>query len=456
MDVFAEVKKINRQQIKKDATVIRVEKYELDKDPRKCSIIGTDMMNMDENGVPKKVKVQFHDPSGKSLGIQDFADEGSMSNTLPGGMIRLDKFVTRADGSYVCGHMQRISKKDGPRTDKGGAQHYMAIDRAWTKIYPQLDDKGNIAIIKTATNEFSRGRALVIPEANPSIEITFNKDLGDQIKAAATLAIESAPDKSKAFLMFRQSDFPTIAEMVIPNTKKNEAGNYVPITKAEQLAIVPELNFFKNMMKVNENPAVAGLVKEAVAGFQLDVYGMLNDPKSGKPLDKPRLKSMVQDTQRNFSLPKKPGQERPDMVAHNKPEFKLAVISYEIPKADAATTASLQTLGSVPGVTASPNAGLSVTPNPYYPAPGASAAVDADVNAAVKTSEAAQASKAQQPAQAAPQQSAPAAAAPAPAPQPDQADQDADVDDAMLNQMGEDDYGFDMDDLEAQLSSQGL
>lgn len=455
MDIFAEVNKITKQANKKDVTVVRVESYELDKDPRKCAIIGHDMMNMDEQGVPKKVRVNFYDPKGKSRGIQDFADESAMMHTQPGGMVRLDKFMVRSDGSYVCSHMQRVTKKDGPRQDRNGNQFEQGIARAWTKIIPQVDETGNIAVIETASNKISRGRALVIPENSQGHNLTFGDGFAAQLKAAAKAAIEAAPDKTKAFLLFRQADNNGIKEMVIPNQKQNEAGNYVSMTKDEQLAMVDQHKTFQGFLQLNEK--AKGVTIEAVPGFQLDVYGMLNDPHSGKPLENPRVQSMVNETTRQFALPLKPGQKRPDMVPHTEREYKLAVISYEIPKAEESNMASLQTLGSVPGVTASPNAGLSVTPNPHYVDPKIAAAEAATI-AAHEQKAGSQASAAAP--QAAPTEAAPAAAAAAPAPAaatpaPVQAapepSEDA-LDDAMDDMMED----FDIDDLERQLASQSL
>lgn len=452
MNIFADVKKDLRQQYKKNTTILKLEKYELDRDPKKCAMIGVDMMNTDENGVPKKVKVFFHDAAGKSRGIQDFADENAMMHTQPGGMIRLDRFVERPDGSYVCGHMQRVAKKEGIRTARGGEEFAVGISRAWTKILPMRNEDGKIAEIQGEKNSFSRGRALVMPEQNAPVKATFGEGFAESLRGVAKQAIENAPDKSKPAILLRHeptpegqaNGTPNFIEIVLPNKTQDEAGNYVPMTKEQQLAVFDQHRVVQALLARNKQDEVKGFEFEAIPGFQLDVYGMLNDPHSGKRLENPRVQSMVNDTARQFALPKKPGQTRPDMVAHDKPEYKLAVISYEIPKSDDNGQASLQTLGAVPSVTASPDAGLSVTPNPYY--------VDNKVQQAVDASQAAQSQQAQQTAntaQEAPaeQPAAAAASAPEPAPQPSEDDLDSamsDIDD------------FDMDDLEQQLSQAQL
>jgi len=458
MNIFADVKKDLRKQYKKDTTVLKLESYELDKDPKKCAMVGYDMMNMDDNGVPKKVKVFFHDAAGKSRGIQDFADENAMMHTQPGGMIRLDRFVQRADGSYLCGHMQRISKKEGNRVSRG-EEFSVGVSRAWTKILPMRDDNGNIAEIQGSNNVFSRGRALVMPEQNAPVKATFGENFAESLRKVAKQAIEATPDKAKPAILLRHeptteglaNGTPNFLEIVLPNKTQNEAGNYVPMTKDQQLAVFDQHRTVQALLAKNESPDVKGQEFEAVPGFQLDVFGMLNDPHSGKRLENPRVQSMVNDTSRQFTLPKKPGQTRPDMVAHDKPEYKLSVISYEIPKTDDNGQASLVTLGPVPGVTASPDGGLSVTPNPYYADSQVQQAVDAS-NKAAENKQAqqpapeAEQSAAQQPASTE-QTSASAQAAKPEEPQPSEDDLDSAMSDF-------DD--FDMDDLEQQLSNASL
>jgi len=471
MDIFGKVNEIQRESNKKDATVFKIEKYELDRDPKKCAMIGHDMLNMDENGVPKKVKVLFNDPSGKSQNIKDYADESSMSHTMPGGMVRLDKLRVNADGSYVCSHMQRISKQGGLRNDRNGNQHETGIARAWTKVLPLLDDDGNIAELTAGSgNKFSRGRAMLIPEESKGSPLTFGDNFKADLKAAAKRAIDAAPDKTKPILLLRQEANNKVKELVIPNTKPDESGNYVPMTKEEQLAIVDNLKMTQNFYAANEDPKAKGVTMEAVPGFQVDVYGMLNDPKSGTRLDKPRVQTMVNDTARQFALPKKPGQKRPDMVPHDQPEYKLSVVSYEIPKSGDQDSANLTTLGTVPGKTASPNAGLTVTPNPYYENPNVAQAEKASQQAAQnqgaqQTQAASQGAQNTQATQTAAQE-APATEAPAnqaaqqpttppqqPTLTPEQAavEEENDLADAM-----EDMDDIDMDDLEDQLRGNGL
>lgn len=461
MDIFSKANKMQAQAHKKDATIVKIEKYELDRNPAKCTIIGTDMFNNDENGVPKKVKVHFYDKSGKSQNIQDYADEGSMSHTMPGGMVRLDKVQVRADGSYVCSHMQRVSKKDGPRTDRTGNQYDTKIARAWVKALPNLDDTGAIATYKTGSGlPFSRGRTLVVPEDSKGQNLVMGPDFREQFKAAAKAAIEQAPEKTKPLLLLRQPDNNNSKEVVIPNQRQDESGNYVLMTKQEQIDVIDNLKAVQTFYTMSDSEDAAGVELEAVPGFQLDMHGFLNDPKSGQPLEKPRVQSFVNETTRTFVLPQKPGEKERQTVPHDKREYKLAVISYDIPSAEEARSATLQTLGTVPGHTASPNAGLTVTPNPYYE--------DSKVTAAVEASEKAQASQAaavppastqapgrsEQPAPQATQEAAQTQQTPANTMTPQEASayEDADLSDA-LDDAVED---FDMDDLESQLSSQGL
>jgi hypothetical protein len=175
MNIFDEVRKISgaNKAPKSNVTIFKLGQYHLDPDPRKCYMTGVDMMNTDENGVPKKVKVEFYDKNNKSRGIQDFADSNTMMHTQPGGMIRLDRYAVQADGTLVSAHMQRVSRNEGPLQKRNGFEYTTGIARGWAKILPTKDQNGELAVDPGAAAPRHRASAFFIPEAAQASRLTF-------------------------------------------------------------------------------------------------------------------------------------------------------------------------------------------------------------------------------------------------------------------------------------------
>jgi len=94
LDIMDQAKKIGRERNKVRSTVIKIEEYKIDsKDPSKSVIIGRDMFDKDENGIPKKVEVKH--ANDKTNGINEFANPSALMHTAVGGLVRLSQYEGR-------------------------------------------------------------------------------------------------------------------------------------------------------------------------------------------------------------------------------------------------------------------------------------------------------------------------------------------------------------------------
>lgn len=457
MSIFQKAKASLAAARQPKTTIIQVERYELDKDPKKAHIIGRDLLNKDETGVPKQVKVFVNDPDGKVMGVKEYASKSSLVTTEKGGLIRLDRYIARGD-DYVCRHMQRLSRDASMlRADENGAEYKTAIAEAWVKILPQMDrNTGKPQVFTTSGGgEIHRGTVFMVPKDSPVTEIKLGQgDLLKQLLAVADKAIDAAPEKTRPMLMLRDPAGGDAMEIVIPNRIERAPGQYDLRTKEEMLAVFPDLEKVASFVGA-DTADNAGITVEALPGCTMSLYGTTKDQRSGKPVVS-RVESMSSETARMFAKPVE-GQDRPEMV-RGKQEYALALISYEIPKAPEAQNATLSTLGRIPGQTASPNAGKSVTENPFYKNGVATqAAQPAQAEQATPAQASAPAAQASQPApanQAA--QSAPvAAAATHRAPEEPPMPTDDDID-ALLNEAEMADTDYDLDELEKQMGMANL
>lgn len=458
MELFKEMKKERSQRYQKDTTVIQIKAYQIHEDPRQCKIIGVDLLNNDANGVPKQVEISFNDPSGKSMGIQEFADPSAWMHTEVGGTVRVDKFIERGtttnkDGQavaqYVTGHMQRVQKNEQNRKDKKQNEYSTGVMKGWVKVIPQRDQSGEIAEnVLSSGMVVSRGKALVIPDDAKPATITFGSpDFREQLSAMVEKAVDMAPQRSKPIILLRAEGPENQAEAILQTVKKNPDNSYSPMVKEEILEAARTNTELGMWLSKNDEAVQAGVEvpAELLPGMQLDLVGMVNDPRSGNRQEKPKVQSMVRDTTRWFPIPKESEAEEQRFEAAKKAEYKLSVISYEINLTDESRQASLQTLGVVPGVVASPDAGLSRTPNPYWPE---TAAPSAPTSAPSSTSA--------QPAPEAKKQT-PEASKPAAQqveetePQPGETQDEL----AMLEMDEEPIPDFDFEDINSQLQSQG-
>jgi hypothetical protein len=438
MDIFKDMKKAKQTARRPQTTIIKVQSYEIDpKDSRKSAIVGLDMLNADESGVPKQVRVNTLDPSGKSMGINDFANPSAMMNTQVGGLIRLDQFIVRGDGNYVARHMQRVTKTEGPRVGRDQKSSEIGYMKAWTKVIAERDKNGDVAEFELNNKTISRGRAHVIPEDTQPSPVTFGtKDFKETLSKIIEQAVQKAPERTKPMLLMRAEGNENQTEVVLQTLRQNADKSYSLMPKQEILEATRDNYGLKEFLAANDRAQKAGVTQdvEFLSGYQLDLVGLTKDPRSGEALANPRVQSMVRETARFFAIPKKTEQEDQQYSPAKRPEYKLSVISYQIPQSDDAKTASLETLGSVPGVVASPDAGLTVTSNPYYPADGAPAQQPAPANQ----------NQAAEPPTPAPVDEEP--------PMQDDIDSTMDPDDLLREDMIDD---FDVDDLEEQLAAQG-
>ena len=133
-------------------------------------------------------------------------------------------------------------------------------------------------------------------------------------------------------------------------------------------------------------------------------------------------------------------------------EYALAIVSYSIAQGERKNV-NLESLGRMPGVKATPNAGLSETPNPHWPRDDEGNMVSFTTSTPAANQPAAAATAAS-PAPAA-SASKEAVAAQAPIPEPESDEPPLPSDDDMDQYLGAD-TDFDMDDLESQMQGQGL
>lgn len=453
MSIFQKVQKDIAKMRKPQTTVIQVEGYTLNKDiPGKSFITGKDLLNKDEAGNPKVVKVIVNDPDGKVMGVNKFANKSSLVHTEPGGLIRLDRFIARGN-EYTCRHMQRIAQDSSMiRTDEGGTDYKIGMDEAWVKVRPDTDRNGDITTFNVRNNGLiHRGRAFLVPKANqPAMIKGGEAPLLDQIKAVAEKAIDQAPEKTLPMIMLRDPSSAAVIEVIIPNTIEREEGKRDLRTKEEMLAILPELDNVQVLLN-NENE-LKGMTLEALPGYQMKVFGSIKDQQTGEEIEG-HVRKLSRETTRMFAKPVE-GKDRPEMVPGNQ-EYALGIVSYEIPQREQSTTANLITLGRIPGQVASPNAGRDTTPNPFYnnqEAPATQTTQSTASEPAQSASTSAPASAASEPAQAAPEQTS--AAAPAKAqggPEEPPMPTDAELE-LLLEQADDIDVDFDMDEVERQLS----
>lgn len=454
MNIFDQQKKTLADQRRPITTVIKVIDFQLGEDKSKHRIIGQDLYSTDENGIPKTVSVAIQNRNNNGIrGVSNFAKRGDLVHTEKGGLIRLDRAIKRAGGEeYVAPHAQRLSmSSDMLRQDENGKNYKIAFVKSYVKVVPIMD-RATGQPREFATSKqglvIHRGSVMIIPEENASSEnaqkVPMGKDFKDSLIKLAKAAIEAAPEKTQPFVMLRDPDPKNVSEMRIPNIKKNERGDYVEMTKQEMLDAFMQTPAVQAIM-----PGASALTEgevEGVHGFVVNVFGNPYDESGERTVS--RVESMANETLRRFPRPDLDNQ-RQEPVKGNQ-EYALGIASYTIPQ-EGSGSANLESLGRMPGVKATPNAGLSATPNPYWP-------TDEDGNmVSFTTSVAAQpAPKTAEPAATTNQQAVAAQAPisrPAPEPESDEPPLPSDADmDAYLGA----DSDFDMDELESQMSSQGL
>lgn len=472
MSIFDQQKKNLAEQRKPFTTVIQVEEYKLGTDKSKNRMIGKDLYNLDENGVPKTVSVAISNPNNTGIrGVANFGKRGDMVHTEVGGMIRLDRAVKRGGGSeYVAPHAQRISmSKDMMRTDDNSEEYKIAFAKSYVKVAPLMDrQKGEPREFPTSKQGvvIHRGTAFIFPEENTQEKNTTELKVGAGFEAAirklAEQAIDGAPEKTQPLVMLRDPDPANVSEMRVPNLKKDEkSGNYVSMTKEESLDAFMETQVVKAFVQAAAGASEGSV--EGITGFSVAVFGNPYDEKGNRTTS--RVEAMANETLRRFPRPDHNG-ERQEPVKGNQ-EYAFGIVSYTIAQGER-NNANLESIGRMPGVKATPNAGLSVTENPYWPRDDQgnmvsftnSAAAPAPEAAPAAAPAAAAAQAASQPASQAQSASAELIAAQAPIAKP--AAQEAKFeepplpsDDDMDSFFGAD-SDYDMEELESQMQGQGM
>jgi hypothetical protein len=457
MSIFDQQKKTLQEQRRPFTTVIQVESYQVSQDKAKNRIVGKDLYDLDENGVPKTVSVAINNPNNDGIrSVHNFAKRGDLVHTEKGGMIRIDRAVKRAGGSeYVAPHAQRIAMNaDMNRMDDNGEEYKIAFAKAYVKVVPVMDRQTREPReFSTKSSPIHRGSAFIFPEENTTekaaVTLAIGKNFGDELKALAGKAFDEAPEKAQPMVMLRDPDPKNVSEMRVPSIKKDEkTGNYVPMSRDEALDAFMETQAVKAFVDAaTQAPEGSGSV-QGIVGYSINVFGSpLND--KGERVTS-RVEQMAKETVRRFPRPDVDNQRQEPIMGNQ--EYALAIVSYSIAQGER-NNVNLESLGRMPGVKATPNAGLSETPNPHWPRDDEGNMVSFTTSTPAANQPAAAATAAS-PAPAA-SASKEAVAAQAPIPEPESDEPPLPSDDDMDQYLGAD-TDFDMDDLESQMQGQGL
>src|SRR5690554_4173292 len=133
MALLAQIQESKKKAHQIFTTIIQVDRIEPNRDPAKAILYGKDLLNKDANGVPRDVTVRLHD-AGKNgyRTLNDFASDQGLVSTKPGGIIRIDRAIKKNDTTYVCKHLQRISRDASMiRRDGGGDEYKKSVMDAW-------------------------------------------------------------------------------------------------------------------------------------------------------------------------------------------------------------------------------------------------------------------------------------------------------------------------------------
>lgn len=372
MSLFGNIKKQSREANKPRTRVIKVDEYIKDQNVENWKIRGTDLFETDDQGVPKEVVVSVRNDNKDIQGVADFANPNSLCATDIGGVIRVDRAVERGNGQIVAPHMQRLSRtSDLVRKDEKMESNKIGIHQAWVKVLPIMDrSTGKPAEFATRNKPQHRGNAFVIPKASAENElaITIGKDdLQSKLREAAEQAIDEAPEKTLPMVRLRTDMDQTPLEIVMPLRIADGQGNYQNATREQQIEAFFNHSDTQGLMDaVNQIPE--GTAIYSAAGFRTGVFGSTLDFQSGQPQTS-LVEEMARTTQRRIT---RPNEEGKPYVEKAFPEYKLGVISIEIPYLDAQDQpsqrhfANLKSLGPEPSVTASPVAKMGQhTPNPF-------------------------------------------------------------------------------------------
>ncbi|ARM86228.1 hypothetical protein [Marinobacter salarius] len=478
LDIMDKAKKIGRDRNKVRSTVIKIEEYKIDKaDPKNSVIVGLDMFNKDDNGIPKKVEVKH--VNEKTNGIAEFANPGAMMHTAVGGMVRLSQYRVGGDGKYLSNHMQRIAKDDGPKVSASQDKFDISFMKGWTKIYPKKEQSGELAIFERNKKLFHRADAMVVPDDAKSHTMNFGDDSFDkELDAALASAIDLAPAGTQPMLVVRMAGKLQADEIRIRNFRMDGDNGAVPLTKEEMIHEAKnsagKLN--NNYVAAHKAAKDAGETGQAefVTGFALNAIGLKwdgkstqRDPESGEDIPKYNDRSLIEEfmseTAQRHEIPNDDGStKRRYAVDDGAPQYAFGILSYRTKRGDEGefVQSDLDTFGRDRGASmlVSPNAGLDEKPNPYHTAAQAAASAQGKPAAA-----AAQPSKPEeQPAQkteAAPAAQETQTAQPTQttqAVQPDPQKIEEEPADFGIEDFDEENWNVDMEDIESQLSAQSL
>ena len=480
---LATAKKISRERNLAKTTVIKLEKYELDKDnPKNNKIIGTDLFETDANGVPKRVEVKHANEN--TNGVKEFANPTALMHVTEGGMIRLSQYRVDGSGAYVASHMHRITRDGGPKVGGNQDKYDVSIMKGWTKLYPKKEASGELTIFERGGRLFHRADVMVVPDDADVTQVNFGADTFEsEVDAALSKAVDMTPKGAQPMLVVRMAGQLQADEIRLPNFRM-DGDIPVPLTKEEIIETAKERSKLANSYFPSHQQAKdAGQTGqcEFVTGFALNAIGLKWDGKSMQKVDgedvpnyndRSLIEDWVSETAQRHALPREEGDTKTKYKLDNGgPQYAFGVLSYRVKQADSNTfvQADLDSFGRDHGakMRVSPNAGLDQKPNPWQASEPANkpAATNTQSNAGNQT-EAAPEKPAAQSASQAPepktatantaQESQPSqsTAAQSSAPQPDEVVEEQT--DFGLDDFADNGFDVDMEDIENQLSQNSL
>lgn len=351
-----EIKQQNARPQELRTTLIQVTGYQLEGDPKNHRILGLDLEDLDEKGVPKAVKVAI-EPFSERQGNRntntaipkpkEFA-EWVNAKTEVGGTILISRAFER-NGELVADYAQRISPDNQwVRKGNNGVDYSIGCQRGYIKVLPDIDQAtGQLKVSGGGSRpEYHTGRASFFPDAVEEKTVNGGPDFEQEFRAALHHAIDSVPDTrmQPQLILFMEAEG-SHEHFFIRNQKKDEQSNrYITLTKDEMKAELDENPKVKQYMDACSSPDAQGVVFRTRSGFGLSMVdsrdinneatnAMRQVGRNDVIYNKTRIERLAPETLQQFRLP--PHMKTPERSRDikNRPVFVHGYISYEIPSA---------------------------------------------------------------------------------------------------------------------------
>jgi len=339
-------------------TLIEVTGYKLEGDPKDHRILGVDLENRDENGVPKQVEVAIQPFSEKGGNRnnqrpipkpKDFA-EWVNTKTEIGGTILISRATEAQDGTLVADYAQRVAKdKNWVRQGNNGVDYKVGCQAGYIKVSPAMDKTtGKLKVIGSNGNQFHKAFGQFYPDNAHENIIPGGPGAGEKLKAAAEQAIDSLPDpRATPLLMLFQDGAASHEQILIKNSIKDPQTNqWRDLTREEMKQELANSQEFQDYMTAISDPdaAAEGIQFRTRNGFGLTMLDRLevneaatefarSQGMDGPVFNKTRVEKIAPETLEQHRLPKSmKTNERPRDI-RNRSVFVHGYVSYEIPSA---------------------------------------------------------------------------------------------------------------------------